>query len=172
MNNVDDNMHHSENQDLAQLAWRCQLAPAEQARLLQLLDAHPHARKQWEYEAALTRGLNGLPPAPVSSNFTALVMQAVQRAPARPAWQRWFDLASWLPAGWMPRLAVGAAMVCLSFVTFREYQILERQKMGRDLANVSRLAALPPMEWLQNFDTINRLNRVKVADDDLLLVLQ
>jgi hypothetical protein len=44
--------------------------------------------------------------------------------------------------------------------------------MGRDLANVSRLAALPPMEWLQNFDTINRLNRVKVADDDLLLVLQ
>ena len=44
--------------------------------------------------------------------------------------------------------------------------------MARDLASVSRLAALPPVDWLQNFDTINGLNRVKVADDELLLVLQ
>ena len=72
----------------------------------------------------------------------------------------------------MPRLALGAAMVCVSLLTIREYQDIQRKQMARDLASVSRLAALPPADWLRNFDTIDRLNRVKVADEDLLSALQ
>jgi hypothetical protein len=34
------------------------------------------------------------------------------------------------------------------------------------------MAPLPPMGWLEDFETINRLNKVKVADDDLLIALQ
>jgi hypothetical protein len=172
MNNVNDDMPRFDAQELTELAWRRALTPEEQARLRQFLAAHPEARSQWEYEAALTRSLNQLPPAPVSSNFTALVLQAVQRAPAQPAWPRRLDPASWLPAAWMPRLAVGAAMLCLSLLTVREYQTLQRQRIARDLASVGSLAALQPLDWMQDFQTIEKLNRAEVADDELLKVLQ
>jgi hypothetical protein len=171
MNNVNADMPNSDFRELAELAWRRRLTPEEQARLRQCLDAHPQARSLWEGEAALTRGLNRLPNAPVSSNFTALVLQAVQRAPARPAWRR-LPVFSWLPAGWMPRLAVGAAMVCLSLLTVREYQIVQRQKMARQIASVGTLAARQPVDWLQNFQTIQNLSRVQVADDKLLQILE
>ena len=172
MNTVNDDMPDSVVQELTELAWRRGLSPDEQARLRQYLAVHPQARRQWECEAALTRALNLLPPAPVSSNFTALVLQAVQRAPARPGWRRRLDFASWLPAGWMPRLALAATMVCLSLLTVRECQIIQRQKMARHLASVGSLAARQPVDWLQNFQTIENLSRVQVADDALLEVLK
>jgi hypothetical protein len=173
MNTVNEDMPNSDSQELIELAWRRRLMPDEQARLRQYLAAHPQARSQWECQAALTRGLNRLPPAPVSSNFTALVLQAVQRTPVRPAWHRHLVLASWLPAGWVPRLALGATMVCLSLLTIREYQTIQRQqRMTRDLASVGQLATLQPVDWLQNFHTIENLSRVQVADDTLLEVLK
>jgi anti-sigma factor RsiW len=171
MKTVNDDMPNSDLQELAELAWRGSLTPGEQARLRQYLAAHPHARPQWECEAALTRSLNRLPPAPVSSNFTAVVLQAIQRAPARPAWRRRLDPASWLPAGWRARVALGATMVCLSLLTIRESQAIQRQRMARDLASVGSLAALQPVDWLQNFQTIENLNRVQVAPDDALLLV-
>jgi len=116
--------------------------------------------------------LDRLPPAPVSSNFTALVLQAVRHAPARPAQpagRRQFDIASWLPSGWRPRVALGLTMVCLSFLTVRECQAFQRQRMARDLASVGSLASLQPVDCLQNFQTIANLSRVQVAPDDALL---
>jgi anti-sigma factor RsiW len=172
MNNVDENMQNPEFNQLIDAAWRRSLTPEEQGRLRRYLAGHPLARAQCDEEVALTRTLNRLAPAPISSNFTARVMQAVERAPARRTWLRRLDLDAWLPAGWMPRLALGAAMVCVSLLTIREYQDIQRKQMARDLASVSRLAALPPVDWLRNFDTIDRLNRVKVADEDLLSALQ
>jgi hypothetical protein len=171
MNNVNEDMPKPQSEELLELAWRRRLTPEEQALLRQYLTAHPQARPRWEGEAALTRGLNGLPPVPVSSNFTALVLQAVQRAPARPAWRRHLD--SWFPAGWAPRIALGATMVCLSLLTVREYQTIQRQqRMAHRLASVGQLAALQPVDWLQNFQTIEKLSRVQVADDTLLEVLK
>jgi hypothetical protein len=165
-------MQNSTLQDLTETLWRRPLAPAEEARLRRHLDSQPRARQNWEADAALTRNLNHLAAAPVSSNFTALVLQAARRAPAEVPWSQRLAPAFWFPAGWLARLATAAAMICLSLFTIREYQFAQRQKISRDLAGVSRLAALPPVDWLQNFDTIDRLNRVKVADDDLLAVLQ
>ena len=49
---------------------------------------------------------------------------------------------------------------------------MRRAHEARAIASVSRLAGLPSIDWLKNFDTINRMNKVKVADDDLLTVLQ
>lgn len=72
----------------------------------------------------------------------------------------------------MPRLAVGLTMVCLSLATVLEYQTVQRQKMARDLASVGALATLQPVDWLQNFHTIENLSRVQVADDALLQILQ
>ena len=173
MKSVNDDMPNFDSQEMDELAWRGVLTPAQQARLRQFLAAHPQARSQWESEAALTRALNRLPSAPVPSNFTALVLQAVQRAPARRAWWRQMDPGSWFPAGWRPRAALAATMVCLSLLTVREYQTLQRQRMARDLASVGSLASLQPVDCLRDFQTIENLNRVKVApDDDLLEVLK
>jgi anti-sigma factor RsiW len=172
MNNVNDDMSIPDAGRLAELAWRRNLTPEQQARLREYLATHPAARGPWELEAALTRALHGLPPAPVSSNFTALVLQAVQRAPARSAWRRRLDLASWFPAGWLPRAALAATMICLGVGTALEYQTLQRQKMARDIASVGALASLQPVDWMQDFQTIEKLNRVEVADDVLLQVLR
>lgn len=174
MNSVNDDMSNSEAQELTEMAWRRGLSPGEQARLRQWLAGNPQARRDWECEAALTRALNRLPPAPVSSNFTALVMQAAQRAPARGGWRGWLDLDSWLPRGWRARVALGTAMVCLSLMTALEYQAVEiqRQRTARELASVGKLATLQPVDWLQNFHTIESLSRVEVADDALLEALR
>ncbi|MGA2542366.1 MAG: hypothetical protein ABSG78_12500 [Verrucomicrobiota bacterium] len=172
MNTVNDDMPNPASQELAELVWRRPLTPDEMARLRQFLAAHPEARSQWESEAALTRALNRLPPAPLSSNFTALVLQAVQRAPAPSPWRRRLDPASWLPARWMPRLALGVTMVCLGLLTVSASQTIQRQRMARNLASVGNLATLQPVDWMQNFQTIQNLSRVQVADDVLLQVLQ
>jgi hypothetical protein len=63
-------------------------------------------------------------------------------------------------------------MVCLGLFSFREYQVIHRARIARQLAGVSRLAALPSMEWLKDFDTINGISQVKVADDELLAALE
>jgi hypothetical protein len=44
--------------------------------------------------------------------------------------------------------------------------------MARNLASVGNLATLQPVDWMQNFQTIQNLSRVQVADDVLLQVLQ
>ena len=72
----------------------------------------------------------------------------------------------------MPRLAVGAAMACLCLLTVREYQIIQRQKMPRPIASIGTVASRQPVDWLQNFQTIQNLSRVQVADDKLLQILE
>ena len=64
------------------------------------LATRPEARAAWEEDAALNRSLQNLPDAPLSSNFTALVMQAVQRealpTPRVPSAIRlWWRRLSW-----------------------------------------------------------------------------
>jgi len=153
-----------------ELNWRRRLNPAERAELQAFLAAHPEAAGQWRADEALSRALEQLPQAPVSSNFTSRVLAAAQRAPT-PARNRTFG-APWFLRGWAPRLAAGLAMVGVGFFSFHAYDHVQRERAGRQLATASRLASLPPIEWLNDFDTIQRLDRVKVADDDLLSALE
>jgi hypothetical protein len=136
------------------------------------LEAHPEWQESWNEDAALNGLLRRLPSAEVSTNFTARVVQAACRVPAKSTWRRRLELFPWLPAGWVPRAALGVAMICCGMLSFHEYQAMRRAQEAQAVASVSRLAGLPSIDWLENFDTINRLNKVKVADDDLLTVLQ
>jgi hypothetical protein len=162
-------MQDTEFQNLKEISWRRPLNSSEATRLRQWLAAHPESQAQWGQEAALDRLLHRLPAAQVSSNFTARVVQAAQRPSARASWPAWR-----LPsrAIWLPRFALAVAMVCVGFLSFHGYQSAQRAHAARELASVSRLATLPPMGWLKDFDTIERLNKVQVADDDLLAALQ
>jgi anti-sigma factor RsiW len=167
-----ENMKNTDYQKLKEASWHRPLTTVERAWLREWLATHPEEQESWEAEAALNGLLRRLPSANVSSNFTARVMQAAQRTPTKPVWRLRLDMFPWLPAGWMPRVALAAAMVCSGMLSWHEYMALHRTQEAQAVASVSRLAALPSIDWLENFDTINRMNKVNVADDDLLTVLQ
>jgi len=167
------NMQDAEYQEIKESGWRRPLKPEEEAALQKFLTDHPAGRDAWREEAALNHLLRQHWTAPpVSTNFTARLLQAVAAKPARPGWRRWFTLAEWFPTGVVPRLAMCSLMISLGLFSFREYQTMHRARVARELANVSQLAALPPMGWWKDFETINRMSKVKVADDDLLAALE
>ncbi len=160
--------------ELRDLAARRALTPAEQARLEGWLAAHPAARAGWEQEAALDRLLRQLPPVPVSSNFTALVLQAVdadERASARAArttpWrQSWRNIFS-------PRAASVALLVALGVIGVFEWRIYSRAQLARGLRDASSVVALTGPDALQDFEAIHELPATPTkADLDLLAALQ
>ncbi|HEY3913908.1 MAG TPA: hypothetical protein VGN61_05425 [Verrucomicrobiae bacterium] len=165
-------MQDADYQNLRETGWRRVLSPAEEERLRAIVAAKPTLRTECETDAALNRLLDRMPAARVSSNFTARVMDAARRAEKAPAWGDRLAPFRWLSRNWMPRVALGLGVVCCGVLSFQEGVVIQRASRARELANVSRLAAMPPMEWMKDFDTINKLNKVAVADDELLAVLQ
>jgi hypothetical protein len=164
-------MDNADYQKLIETGWRRPLTTDEQVRLRKLITAQPPLQAQWDDEAALNRLLGRLPAARVSSNFTSRVLQAARQMPATPSWSERLAPFQWLSRNWMPRVALGVAMLFCGIFSFREYQAVHRAQMARQRAGLGRLAALPP-EWMKDFDTINRLNKVSVADNELLALLQ
>jgi hypothetical protein len=166
------NMRDEDYQKIKEAGWRRTLNGDEEAALQRFLAAHPEARQAWGEEAALNRLLQRWPAPPVSSNFTARLLQAVQNSPTRRTWSDWFAPAQWLPENLAWRVAMCCMIVCVGLFCFHESQVIHRARMARDLAGVSRLATVPPMEWLKDFDTIKGISQVKVADDELLAALK
>ncbi len=173
-------MRDEHYQQIKEAGWRRALSPDEEAALQKFLAAHPEARQAWGEEAALNRLLQRWPAPPVSSNFTARLLQAAQKTPVRHSWRDWFEPAEWLPESRAWRVAMCSMMVCVGLFSFDESQVIHRARMARAnrartaqaMASVSRLATAPPMDWLKDFDTINGISRVKVADDELLAALE
>jgi hypothetical protein len=165
-------MQDEQYQRIKEAAWRRPLTREEEASLQMFLSADPAAREAWIEEAALNRLLERLPAPPVSTNFTARLMKSVRSAPVRRDWRDWFAPSQWLPEGLAGRLAMCSMMLCLGVISFHEYQSIHRARVARALAGVSRVAQLPRIEWLKDFDTINGISQVKVADDELLAALQ
>jgi hypothetical protein len=159
-------------QDLKETAWRRALQREEEEAVRHFLAAHPDEREAWTEDAALNRLLERWPAPPVSSNFTARVLRAAQAAPARRRWLDWFAPSQWLPESMTGRVAFCSMLVCVGALSFHEYQTVHRARVARQMADASRVAALPPIEWLKDFDTINGISRVKVADDELLTAMK
>src|SRR5947208_6334307 len=97
---------------LRELSWRRVLTGAEEAKVLAWLAEQPEARSHWEVEAGLNEALARLADAPVPSNFTARVLQAVERegAGVRRAPMPWLG---WWRAGlsWLPKTALAAVVL-------------------------------------------------------------
>jgi anti-sigma factor RsiW len=166
------NMRDEHYQKIMETSWRRKLNSEEEAALEKFLAAHPEAQKTWAEDAALNRILQRWPVPPLSSNFTARLLLTVQTAPGRRSWIHWFAPAEWLPEGRAARLAMCSMMVCVGLFSFHESEVVHRAKIARELAGVSRVATLPRMEWLKDFDTIKGISQTKVADDDLLAALE
>jgi hypothetical protein len=150
---------------------------AEEQRMWETLLAE---RPELEAEAQIGRALRSMPKPPaVSSNFTALVLQEIQRpAPERAA--RWnFHWLSW------PRLmrAAGVAVVVLGIGVQVAYQRkVEKQAVAQTVRSfaggmtvvAARAEAQPEqvVTLLQDFEAIRNLPSVSDVDSTLLAAMR
>jgi anti-sigma factor RsiW len=165
-------MNESEYQALMEASWRRPLTEDEQGRLDAWLLAHPEAHNDWETESTLNRLLEQLPDAPVASNFTALVMRALEREPAAVVRseafldrvKRWF----WRPA---PRVAWALVIAVLLGFGYHQHQTNVRDEVARGLSVLANVATLSDPVVLQDFEAIQRLAQSAPDDDDELYAL-
>ena len=148
---------------LRELVWRRKLTGAERAEL----HAPPEAQADWELESRLTEGLARLPDAVVPSNFTARVLQAIEREELRPRATDW----QWTWRVLAPRLAVGVAVLGIAGLTYQHHEFNQRARLARNVALVAAAQPLPSVEALKNFTAIQRMSQPR-ADEELLALLQ
>jgi anti-sigma factor RsiW len=154
---------------LRELSWRRKLTETEAAELRARLAADPDARADWEMESALSAALDRLPAAPVPSNFTARVMQAVEREAARPRAWSW----NWNWHVLVPRVAMATAVVVVSGLALHQHAVYtQRVALVKSVALVAGNQPVPSTEALENFDAIRRMSRPQHADDELLALMQ
>jgi anti-sigma factor RsiW len=158
---------------LRDLSWRRELTPAEHARLQAWLAAHPEAKEDWEAEASLNHLLQELPQAPpVSSNFTALVLQAVERDSAATACARQSCWRVWWQS-WWPRTAVATTVLALGIGVFLHQRQVEQDRfaMARSVTDVYPVVEASNPDVMENFDAIAWLGDLQPKGDSELLAL-
>lgn len=161
------------NEDLVRLSFRRELTPEEESRLESYFAANPQARSQWEEDRALGRAVQSLPDVPVSSNFTAGVLQALDLDEARGARQRQSRLRMFFP-----RLSWAAVAALAVFFFLHNRTTMKREQVAKVLAEASRISSelkgvAEPDVVLQDFEVIKQLVRTSApSDDELLTALQ
>lgn len=157
-------------QQLREIGWRRKLTEAERGELRAWLAAHPEAAAEHEGESALNRVLGRLPDAPVPTNFTVRILQAIEREEQQAA-PRTRDRA-WLWRVLVPRTA--AAMLVLGVGAFaaHQYQMKQRANIGDSLVTIATVPTMPSPQALEDFDVIQKLDSDSAADRELLALLQ
>ncbi len=151
--------------DLFRLSMQPELSPVEESKLEAWLAAQPDARAAWEQDRALGRALQSLPDAPVSSNFTARVMQELDLETAREQRARG---GGWRRLLW-PRLGWATAAVALTLFGAQQFRTTQRTQLASDAALVSKdIARLP--DAFRDFDVVDSLRAITPASDDGILI--
>jgi negative regulator of sigma E activity len=143
--------------------WRRPLPPSERAAL--------RAQPELELEASLTDALARLPNAPVPSNFTARVMDAIDLEDlksTRSSGRRW----NWHAL--LPRFAVATAVLLFVGLGLQQHGASQRRAdIVRTLSAVANTtASVPSLDALENLDAIRRMGQSAPADTELLAALQ
>jgi hypothetical protein len=126
-----------------------------------LMNNEPLQNEQRRLRELLSR----LPDAPVSSNFTARVLQAIEAEEIRRS--RW-HLMGWNWRIFFPRATVTAAAAGIVAVALYQHDIsAQRQRLGHDVYVVAS-QPMPSLEALKNFDAIQRMGQSARPDDELL----
>jgi len=166
-------MNESEYQSLLETSWRRPLTADELARLESWAAGHPEAQAEWEAEKSLNGLLARLPDAPVASNFTAQVLQAVEReakaVSRQPSFleqvKRWFQR----PA---PRLAWALLLVGVLWFGYDRHQANVRTDVAKGMSVLANVASLSDPAVLEDFEAIQRLSQTAPGvDDELYAVL-
>jgi hypothetical protein len=109
--------------------------------------------------------LTRLPDAPVASNFTARVMQAIELEEMRQS--RW-RLFGWRWRVVIPRTAAATVIVGLASFTFYQHEIYVQQVALAKSAALVAAQPMPSVEALKNFDAIQRMGQTAHPDNELL----
>lgn len=160
--------HDPVYQRLREIGWRRALTDVEQAELRAWLAAHPEAQEDIEQEAALNAALAKSPNAPMSSNFTARVMAAIEqdeaaqrRAEVRknPAWWRVF----------IPRFAVATIVIVCVALGYRHNTIVKQNELVSAAKQIAEGRALSDMTVIEDFEVIRSMNPTETSADETLL---
>ena len=164
-------MNESDYNQLMEKSWRGELTASQKAELQAWLAQHPEREEDWNAEMNLTEAMKRLPEIPVSSNFTARVLRAVEhegaaKSPPRlPAWK-------WLLHSFIPRAAF-AAVVLAGLFTYHEYRTAERRaELVHGVEVIAGVPSLPSPEILQNFDTIRKMGATPGPDPELIALMK
>jgi anti-sigma factor RsiW len=157
---------------LRELSWRRKLTDAEEAQLRALLESRPEAQADWDAEATLNAALGRLPDAPVPSNFTARVLQTVEREAAAELRQGERKWQFWRRLRWLPKVAFAAVVLGTGLVSYHQIQAARFAEYAHSVAAVSGVASLPSPEVLKDFDAIRASNPTPVPDEQLLAALK
>ena len=152
---------------LRELSWRRPLTESEQAELRAWLAAHPEAQAGWEVEKHLSAMLQQLPDAPVPSNFTARVLQAVAQEAAAAGQRPGFQWA-WRWRVFLPRTAAAVVVVGLGLFAYHRYDA----GLATDVRIVAAVPEVPKLEVLEDFEAIRRLGSTPQPDEELLALLK
>lgn len=147
------------------------LTAAEEADLRAWLAEHPDRQGDWEAESRLTEILSRLPDVPVPNNFTARVLQAVERetqVAAKP--QR--NGTRWFFRLFVPRLAVAAVIFGVALLSYHEHESAKRAQLVQGVKVVAGVSSLPSPEILQDFDTIRQMSSTPGPDPELIALMK
>ena len=166
-------MNDAEYRELVETSWRRTLNEDEQARLQGWLTVNPQAQADWEDETILNQTLARLPDPPVSSNFTALVMQEIDREEAAALRPRTFlDRLQEVFRQRAPRVAWALALAMVVWLGVRQHQRASRHELATGLATLVNVAAVPDPKALQDMDAIQQLSyRAAPEDEEIFKVL-
>ena len=149
-------MNDADFRELQLEAQRRPLRADEETALRAYLAACPKARADWEVDFALNQVLRHLPDAPLSSNFTARLLQTLEQEERhrlrQPAWARWLRAGPWR---WPARAALVGVVVLTSFGWYGHYQSVTRARLAESVETVYGMASLPS-DVLQNVDAISQ----------------
>ena len=123
-----------------------------------------------EAEAGLAAALERLPDAAVPNNFTARVLQAVEREAA--AARRRTGGGLWRRLGWLPRAAVATGVLGVGLIACHQMQSVERKKLAESVIAVADIPSLPSPDILQDFDAIRASYPAAAPDEQLLALLK
>ncbi|MBC8096482.1 MAG: hypothetical protein H7Y43_11780 [Akkermansiaceae bacterium] len=155
----------SDPQPLRETNWRRPLTPAEAVELRSNLKGNP---PDLERENALTEALNGLRDVPVSSNFTARVLQAVDAEKAAALRRRAGKNFSWRSL--IPKFAIGATALCVGVLLVQQHRVEQRIERARSVATMSEVAPDPAV--LKDFNAISAMSQPSVPPDEGLLAME
>lgn len=168
-------MKGSEHHELIDRALAGGLKPEEQRQSQYLLHSDPAFKALWDQELALNRALATIPNAPLSSNFTSIVLQKVRNDHSNS--QRWEWTFPWFRTSWSK--AIGAASLVLALTAFgvHSFHISKRHRMAQNLEEISPLASVlalagdkpaevtQKIDLLADFEAIHTLACVPAHDD-------
>jgi hypothetical protein len=157
-------------QRLRETGWRRKLTEAEAAKLRAWLAAHPEAAAEHEAESALNRALGHLPDAPMPSNFTTRILQAIEREEQQTA-PRPHD-RSWLWRVLVPRTVAAMLVLGVGALATLQYRMKQRANIGDSLVTIATVPTMPSPQALEDFDVIQKLDAGSAADRELLALLQ